>query len=126
MCGRATFAMVESRVYISVASISAPVIGMRFLMSWGDATGGSPKSLRRRLDVAPVGRRSGVEVNHVAEPLGLGLREAALVAVELAARLDHVAGGAGAQARGGQGVVGALLAAAHRAGQGVELGLVGL
>jgi len=31
--GRATLAMVLSRVFISVASISAPVMGMRFALS---------------------------------------------------------------------------------------------
>src|SRR3954463_11872745 len=103
MCGRATLAMVESSVYISVASIRAPVIGMRFLTSWADATGASSKSLSRRLGVAPVRGRGGVEVDQVAQPLGLSPGQAALVAVELAARLDDVAGGAGAEARRGQG-----------------------
>ena len=33
MCGRATLAMVESNVFINVASIRAPVMGMRFRTS---------------------------------------------------------------------------------------------
>src|SRR3954471_11138875 len=129
MCGRATLAMVESSVYISVASIRAPVIGIRFLTSWADATcasaaGAFADRTRGRAGLAPVRRRGDVEADEVLEAPGVGLRQAALVTIELAARLDHVAGGARAQPRRGQGVVGELLAVGHRGGQGVQLLLV--
>ena len=47
MCGRATLAMVESSVFINVASIRAPVIGKRLSMSTCDAM--------RRTRLAPSG-----------------------------------------------------------------------
>src|SRR5882724_9504721 len=52
MCGRATLAMVESSVFISVASIRAPVIGMRLAMSFWEAMA---RLHQRDRELAPLG-----------------------------------------------------------------------